>query len=429
MKIIENIEEYNSFINSFDKHGSVLVPVFSDSREHPGANTLCVLGVSNKTTCELVILPFDHPEANNLPAMDLSVWDVLKNVEVHRAVEFAYVNELTEPETYYSPIIRQIHERNYNNRNVNRSVPLYKWAEYIEKFVEHLHHAVEANGPNAQYEYLRDIAIPALNFIESSGLHVVPDILVDKFGTKMRRFIKDDLVYSQYNLFTSTGRPSCRFGGINFAALNKDDGSRAAFTSRFEGGKLVLIDFESYHVRLIADMIDYKLPTTPAHEYFGKQYFQVDKLTDDQYNESKVKTFHLLYSDTDSMIPFFRCVKQHKDYLWKQINEKGFITSPIHKIEIKLNRIWKPSSAKVFNYLIQLAETERNLTMLGSLMAVWDISKIKSKIILYNYDAILIDLHPDDAALVKYISKFLEGGKKFPVRIKVGKNYNEMEYR
>ena len=37
---------------------------------------------------------------------------------------------------------------------------------------------------------------------------------------------QDGMFYSEYNLFTSTGRPSNRFGGINFAALNKKDGSR-----------------------------------------------------------------------------------------------------------------------------------------------------------------------------------------------------------
>ena len=40
-------------------------------------------------------------------------------------------------------------------------------------------------------------------------------------------------VFSEYNLFTSTGRPSNRFGGINFAALNKKDGSRERFISRY----------------------------------------------------------------------------------------------------------------------------------------------------------------------------------------------------
>ena len=52
---------------------------------------------------------------------------------------------------------------------------------------------------------------------------------------------KDGLVYSEYNPYTTTGRPSNRFGGTNFAALNKTDGSREKYISRFDGGMLVII--------------------------------------------------------------------------------------------------------------------------------------------------------------------------------------------
>ena len=39
--------------------------------------------------------------------------------------------------------------------------------------------------------------------------------------------------YTEYNLYTSTGRPSNKFGGVNFAALNKEDGSRNSFVFIF----------------------------------------------------------------------------------------------------------------------------------------------------------------------------------------------------
>ena len=40
---------------------------------------------------------------------------------------------------------------------------------------------------------------------------------------------------------------SNNFGGVNYFALNKDDGSRDRFISRFEGGKLVQFDYDAYH--------------------------------------------------------------------------------------------------------------------------------------------------------------------------------------
>jgi len=447
VKIIESIEEFKTFSDSFDRHAWVLVPVFSDHVEHPAANTLCLLGAYSLVEKELVVLPFDHPEANNLPIACLAglrqfiaetpdanilryvVSENQMKMKDVQALEFASTGKMTEQIYFYPSIIKQMHERHYHNRNVNRSIPLYKWTEFFRDYAKHVEKVLnDYDGPivNGQYRFLQNIAIPALHFIEKSGLHVEPKLLREKFGKKIDRHIHGDLVYSQYNLFTSTVRPSCRFGGINFAALNKDDGTRTAFTSRFDGGSLILIDFESYHLRLIADLIGYKLPSIPTHEYFGRQYFKTDKLTQEQYDESKVKSFQLLYSDTESNIPFFKRVRQYKHQLWKNIQERGLILSPHHKIEIHLNRIWDPNPAKVFNYLIQLVETERNLSLLKQLSQHWDF--LESKVILYNYDAILIDAHPTDGTeFIKSTIHLLSDNGKFPVRIKQGKNYNAME--
>ena len=61
-----------------------------------------------------------------------------------------------------------------------------------------------------------------LSYIEQNGIHS-----------------KEGEVHSEYNIYTSTGRPSNRFGGTNFAALNKKDGSRKQYISRFKNGVLV----------------------------------------------------------------------------------------------------------------------------------------------------------------------------------------------
>jgi len=450
MRIIESIEEFKTLSDSFDRHGSVLVPVFSDHMEHPAANTLCLLGIRYACCPEedMIILPFNHPEANNLPieclgelvqfAAETPDANILRYListnQMHikdvQALEFSATGKITERETFYPTVTRQMHERHYYGNNINQSIPLYKWAEYLRDYTAHIAKVVDQHdgpSPSNQYSFLQTTAIPALHFIEKSGLHVDVDLLKKRFGPKSEKFVKDGLVYSQYNLFTSTGRPSCRFGGINFAALNKDDGTRAAFTSRFEGGSLVMIDFESYHLRLIADMVGYTLPDTPTHEYFGRQYFGVDRLTKEQYDESKVKSFHLLYSDAESDIPFFKLVRQHKRYLWKKIIEQGVVYSPHHNIEIRLDRIWEPSASKVFNYLIQLRETERNLTLLEDLSHRWD--ALRSKIVLYNYDAILIDVHPHDGTeFLKSVVHTLSDNGKYPVRVKQGINYDKMEH-
>ena len=69
----------------------------------------------------------------------------------------------------------------------------------------------------------------------------------------------------------------------------------------------VEMDFDSYHIRLIAKLIGYNLPETSIHDYLGKFYFGVDELTDAQRDESKAITFRLLYGGIDKeflSIPF-----------------------------------------------------------------------------------------------------------------------------
>ncbi|KKM03467.1 hypothetical protein LCGC14_1774170, partial [marine sediment metagenome] len=336
---------------------------------------------------------------------------------------------LTRPHEFYSTIINHTQERHYNDADANCAIPLYKWADFLLKYSEDIATTIEKykdESFTAGYSFLVGIALPALRWVESNGLHVNYEILKEHFGSKAEKFVADDMVYSEYNLFTAAGRPSCRFGGINFAALHKDDGQRTAFTSRFDDGMMVLLDFESYHVRLIANHLGYQLPSTPAHEYFGQQYFGTTNLTDEQYAESKVKTFHNLYSDTDTDIPFFKKVQEFKGKLWEEIQKQGYVESPLTNKRIHLSHIWEPNRSKVFNYYVQFMETEQNLSFLSALTDLFDGSQ--SKIVLYNYDSFLIDFCLSDGKeLILGMVQFLEQDKKFPIRIKYGKNFGEMK--
>jgi hypothetical protein len=60
-------------------------------------------------------------------------------------------------------------------------------------------------------------------WIESMGLKVDPKLFEEHFG------VERDWTYSQFNLKTTTTRPSNSFGGINYAALDKKSGCREAF--------------------------------------------------------------------------------------------------------------------------------------------------------------------------------------------------------
>ena len=82
---------------------------------------------------------------------------------------------------------------------------------------------------------------------------------------------------------------------------------------------------------------------------------------------------------------------------------------------------------KLFNYMIQLMETESNIEILSELLP--EIEKYSSKMILYNYDSFLFDwdAEVDKLDYLKEVKVILERSGKYPTKVKIGRNYHEME--
>ena len=213
------------------------------------------------------------------------------------------------------------------------------------------------------------------------------------------------MVYSEYNPYTATGRPSNRFGGLNFAALNKKDGSREKFISRFgDKGMLVEMDYDAYHLRLIGDIVGYSFSKGSVHEHMAKLY-GVD------YDEAKSLSFQYLYGHIPEEVlnsnPFFMRVQKYS----KKIYSKNLPDM---------------NANKLFNYSIQLMETENNMRMLRELLP--KIKAYKSKLVLYNYDSFLFDFHIDDGIdFLRLAKRTIESDSKFPVKVSKGWNYHQME--
>ena len=229
-------------------------------------------------------------------------------------------------------------------------------------------------------------------------------------------------VFSEYNLFTSTGRPSNRFGGINFAALNKKDGSRERFISRYKNGVLVEMDFDAYHLRLIADKIDYEFPQGSVHEHMAKFYGV-------GYEEAKGLSFQYLYGhipqDVIEINPYFFKVDEYIRGLWNIYKNNDFIESDIYKRQIFKRNLKDMNANKLFNYTIQLMETENNMKALSALIP--KLTKYETKLILYSYDSFLFDFNMSDGLeCLKEIKTTLEQ-EKYPVKVSWGINYHEMK--
>jgi hypothetical protein len=174
---------------------------------------------------------------------------------------------------------------------------------------------------------------------------------------------------------------------------------------------------------LIADKVDYKFPEGSVHEHMAK-FYKCD------YEESKRKSFQYLYGkipiEVWQLNLYFSSVHDFIEDLWKEWKSKEFIVSDIYNKRIYKRNLSDMSSNKLFNYTIQLMETENNMKVLTKLIP--EIENNKSKLILYSYDSFLFDFNIEDGLeYLKKIKDIIEQDGKFPVKVSWGLNYHEMK--
>jgi len=417
--IIETKLEFDSFLEKYQDSSCILIPILCDVNKHPLENSLCLLYVKLLDGDEY-LLPFNHSEAINLDITHLDKLDSdhkkyiydkkqfnhivkLKNVI---DINLQYYMEHNEP-LYVEDITTNSHDyfnrKYYKLNRVNCVVPILKHLELCRKLSNEFQKHIDLP---VHQEY-NDNIIDNLTYLESAGL----------------RYDKN-IVFSEYNPYTSTGRPSNRFGGINFAALNKIDGSRQPFKSRFQNGMLVEFDYDAYHLRLIGEVVDYKFPEGSVHEHMARFYGDVT------YDESKNQSFQYLYGhipiDVVQINPFFGKVHDYINEIWSVYKQREFITSNIYNKKIFRKNLSDMNRNKLFNYKIQLMETENNMKMLSNLIPF--LESYKSKLILYSYDSFLFDFNLDDG--VDFLNKtkeIIESNGLFPTKTSKGTNYHEME--
>ena len=416
--IVENKKQLEEFLKFYNSEDSILVPITQDSNKHPVSDELSLLYVKLFNGNEF-ILPFNHSETLNIEIPNLESNTKKYTYDRKKLNHFIKLNDVidinllhylaTSIPLYIDDIDTKAHHffnmRYYKRNNINNIIPVLKHLEKCREIASILKDTIEKYEAYVNLSYNNEV-LDNLSYIESNGLQTV-----------------DGIVHSEYNIYTSTGRPSNRFGGTNFAALNKTDGSRKPFVSRFKNGVLVEMDFDGYHLRLIADKIGYKFPEGSVHEYMAK-FYGCD------YNESKKRSFKYLYGhipiDVVQINPFFSKVHDFIKNLWSEYKSKEFIVSDIYNRRIYKKNLSDMNANKLFNYTIQLMETENNMKVLSKLIP--EIKDDRSKLILYSYDSFLLDFNMEDSlTYLSKVKKILEQNDKFPVKVSWGLNYHEMK--
>ena len=418
MNLIETNKALLSFYASNPKV-VLAVPVWSSPKAHEYDTSISFLYL--RTNDSDYIINFNHIDAQrcNLIKFDRLISPntlVFGNRYLDTKgldYEWVYFEEYGKPF-----ILNEFAEEVYRGyrsdfKYLNDCIPLMRWYEVLKR--------IPLVSDIKEWYRVYSDSIRTLGRLEGAGVKVDEENFIDRFHFN-NEYLPKGFAYTKYNPYTVTGRPSNRHLGVNWAAMNKSDGSRANIVSRFKGGTLLQFDYESYHIRIIGKMVGYRFPEgETAHEHLAK-YYGVST------EESKALSFKYLYGGLDEFakgIPFFQKVDEYIQSVYQKFVISGRLTTPLYKREIPFQRIEGATEQKVFNYLLQALETEINYKKIEEVLKCLD--GRRSKMILYTYDAFLIDVHPQEKeSLLKDLQFILEKGG-FPVRAYEGSNYDNLE--
>jgi len=431
--IVESRNTVMDIFNLSQQQSEIFViPVFTEIHKHPADNELCLLYIASKD--KDFIIPVNHPDSDIQFTIEQveGILNKFSSIYVTDKKEFLHTFKwgatrsrkvldlnmsgwfLSNKPTDITNITTTAHdflERKYTSfPRVNTIIPIYKHLEKCRRvkqttYKQYITHDIQQAKSYTRYN---EDMLYIFYGIEQAGIHT-----------------EKGLEFTQYNPYTSTGRPSNRYGGINYAALNKEDGSRDRFISRFDGGKMLEFDFDAYHIRLMAEVVGYTFPDTSVHEYLGKQYFGKDELTEEEYKESKALSFKIIYGGIPKEmreIEFFGKIHDFTRKLWKQFKSEKCITTYLLTRRLHADNLTEMNAPKLFNYYLQALETESNVLILKEVFKV--MSGYKSKLVLYTYDSFTFDYNPSDG---EQFFTDIKNAMKYPVKGQIGDTYNTLE--
>jgi hypothetical protein len=434
--ILDDVDELDMLFKCIENKRTLVVPILTSNFLHASINHVCAIYIYTEDQVERIV-PIRHTEQITGFSEHLSRFLELRDIFVYDKKQWLQIGgngavwdvktlwwytyaEAYDESHYPTGAHTFFWRRHPTFQYVNTLIPLQQHLAMCQKIRKYAWPMCVNAKLDASYLKFNETYPVVFSQIEQSGLRVTEEF-------RMPELVTNGFVYSQYNYHTVTGRPSNAARGFNFAAMNKEDGTRSAFCSRFDNGALVEMDFDSYHVRLIARIVGYDFPDSSVHDYLAKYYFG-DSVTDDQREESKQITFRLLYGGIDKeflTIPFFEQVNDFVYRLWAKWKASGCVETPILGRKICKDAVQNMTANKLFNYYLQALETEVSVQKLQQVQHI--LMNRDTCMILYTYDSVLFDVPITEAQeIVPEIKSILESGK-FPVKVKVGNIYSKMK--
>ena len=406
--LVESSQQLEELYNKDFEEAFVEIIPYSNSI-HPTQNKICALYIRPLNSTKGYIASIDHSETLSLDIDDIKrVLNKFKYVYVRDKKEFLHylilkgLYDITINNPTYIQEFTQTHlhfNTQYPHKtDVNRIIPIVKHYEYCEKLFNDLKDKI--NEPIN--DFYNNKATMVFNAIERSGIRINREEFQSRFHP-----IDGEYTYTKYNFKTLTTRPSNNFKGVNYAAINKENGDRKSFIPRndffFE------LDISVYHPTLLANLIGYDFGSGDIHMAFAEMY-KVD------YKKAKELTFKQMYGGVFKQykdLEFFKKVQVYTDEMWARYQDVGYIECPISKYIYRKDELEDMKPQKLLNYLLQNLETATNVCIL------WDMFRIlrgaNTKLVLYTYDSFTLDVDKNEKEIIEKITQLF---KKYKLQTK-----------
>ena len=420
--LVENEEQLNVLINSGYKKAFIEVIPYNDTI-HPVLNHVSLVYIRPIEASKGFMVCVTHSESLN--ALNTRVNELVDKFEVlycrdkkeilHYFPNKTLYDITPPPHTYIRPTTPThdlYYSKHKDNHELNLIIPIVKHYELCENIFRDL--KANINKEKTKYdEFFNSKVSVVFNAIERSGIRICNDTFSEYFHA-----VDGEYVHTQFNLKTTTTRPSNKFKNVNYAALNKENGCRKSFIPR--NNRFVEIDISAYHPSLAASLIGYDFADIDIHAHFASLY-GVD------YKKSKELTFKQLYGgvfEAYKKLEFFQGIEKYVGETWRKFESDGFVECGISGYRYKKENLQNMNPQKLFNYLLQNLETSMNVRILWDMCSI--LRKCKTKLVLYTYDSFLFDLDDNEEGILEEIREVF---KKYKLNIKEieGYDYNFTE--
>jgi hypothetical protein len=421
--LIETKEQLREFVNQDYKEVFVEVIPYHNYI-HPALNDLSLVYIRPTYDTKGYMLCVDHSETMSIGKSYIEkILQHTDTVYVRDKKLFLYyfqlnkvvdISSLKNADTTLEPVFDIFYRLHINKQDINKIIPVSKHYEVCENIYNKLQQVILEPKP----DYVKFYSKGALAFfgIEKNGIKINKDKFYKYYEPNNESYsIYNDRIFTQYNLNTTTRRPSNAFNSINFAALKKDNHSRSSFIP--SNNEFIEIDISAYHPTLAGQLVGYKFSNPDIHSEFAALY-NVDyktakELTFKQFNGGVFKEYQHL--------EFFQKVAAYTSDNWELFQSQGYLDAPVSGYRFESDKLENMNPQKLFNYVLQNLETSTNIQILLKIHKI--LAGKNTKIVLYTYDSFLLDWDEDEEQELEQIKNIFTEFK-LAIKINRGRNYD-----